>query len=150
MGWTDFIKPVLDIGGGLFDAYNQEEARDNYDQILHDREQANYDQSKATYDAYLAYQANKAANSGGGGSSGGSSAPRGTGRGGRIGNKFLRQQVKVGKKLLKPQAKTYRKALENMNMMSAYLNSPQSMALMNQSIPATDVNLGELPDYLFK
>lgn len=145
--WGPLIAGGLDIVGNLFESGNKGDARDAYTQILMDREQRNYDQKKAEYDAYLQYLQGRA---GEGGGSGGGGGGGGGGRGGGIGRGMLQAYARQGKRLIKPQARTYRNALNTMNMLNAYLTSPASMQLMNPSTPATQVNLGPLPEYLLK
>ena len=146
--WGGIATGVLDIIGNLWQSGSKNDAQNNYQQILQDREQQNYDQSKLEYDSYLDYLNQRAAQ--GGGSGGGSGGGGGGTLGGGVGKKLLKAYARTGKKLLKPQAKTYKNSLNSMNMLNAYLTSPASMQLMNPSTPATQVNLGPLPDYLLK
>ena len=76
------------------------------------------------------------------------------------GTKFIEQQfdnsqaqlqpyVETGHRLLPEQAKTYQNGLQGLNMMQAYLQTPQNMQKMNApQIPTYAQDLGELPEYL--
>lgn len=155
----DYLPEILLGGSALYGAYESDKNRDRYVDQARANEDRNYADSKANYDAYLSYlngvgggvAANNAAYAG-------AHAKQEQGRLGALGKGIkkyekahkqgmgmLRPYVQAGHMLLPKATKTYGNALDTMNLMNAYLSSPEKM--VPKGGPAYQVNI-PIPDYL--
>lgn len=156
---------IAGIGSSLAGYYDQKNKRDSLVNAYRDREQRNYDDAKAEYDywqntylpEYKAYQASQDAAAASAASAAAATEEnrrRAAKKGMRTEKKYFDQAlgniqpyIDVGHQLLPQVARTYGNSLEGMNMMAGYMNTPQFVARMNQSVPAYKTNI-PLPSYI--
>lgn len=142
-GWGDILSGAL----GLASAYNQQNAQQDYVDMLKQQEKQKYDTELANYNAYNEWLAgyNQAKGSGGGGGSGKKDGAL------SFYNSLMRPYAKAGKKAVKKASKLYGQGAKGLGLLNAYLSTPQMMAQLQQ--PVTFENTAApmasyLPDYM--
>jgi hypothetical protein len=143
-GW---LEPVVNLGTGLFSAYNKNRTQGNYYDSLRTREDRNFADTKAHNDAYRQWLEQKyAADSSAAASRAAAAAATDANRraAAKKAQKFAKKQVKrekeyfepyrqAGLELLPLMTKTYAQGMNNSNLLSAYLNSPGQLVKLNQA-----------------
>lgn len=164
----DFAKPLLNLGSGLFNAYNQDNTRGNYYDILRQREDKNFADTQAYNEAYGKWQeqanAARAANSASAAANARASAAAASATE-KNRQKALKKAlgseketnaaqqamydpyVQTGLRLLPQMENTYSKGMQNSNMLSAYLNTPGQLQKLNQAALPSQTGI-KLPSYL--
>lgn len=164
MDWGDIFKPVINLGAGLFDSYNQDRSGSDIANILRGREDQGYQNTIAYNDALTKYNQMY----------GGSGGRRGGGGGGRAAaaaateanrqralkrathhlmktyNKTMdmyKPFADTATQLLPKMQQTYTQGLDTSGLLNAYLQKPENMSLLNASAPAATVG-PKLPDYM--
>ena len=165
-GWlsknSDWLKPVTQAGAGLYDAYSQNRAADDYFGSLRAAERNNYDQKRAEYDAYLKYtqdmgayqQQQSAASAANAAARAAAAAATERNRQGalkkakkeetKIHNEaqgYLRPYHDTGMRLLPQVEQAYSGALANAGLLSSYLFSPEAMAQLRPGGPAYTIQV---------
>lgn len=166
--WGALAELGLGLGTSLYGAYEKSRQNDNYQDALRAREQRNYDDSKAGYEAYQQYlnqwnQADAANSAASAASSRASAAAAAATERNRqkaakkaqnVQNKafgkseaLLKPYADVGLQLLPQVQAAYGGGLNNLNLLSAYVNDPSRMARMDTPTSALQTDF-KLPDYL--
>lgn len=169
----DWLLPALTTGMDMYDAYSQGQSNKDYADLLADREQWKYDQAKESHDAYSNYmnmangiaQGNAAAaNARAGAIAGAFNAAEQRRIGAsKKGKKDLKRTHKraisyltpyrvAGESMIAPTLNMFNQGVEGLNLMNAYMQTPEQMAKMNQSGPILDMSagLGQLPEWMLK
>lgn len=162
MGFSDYFEPLLQLGTGMFGAYNQDQTRGSLYDSLRAREDKNFADSKAYNDAYSAYLQQKAgvdganrAASAANARAGASAADATEANRQKAAKKALKASQASGEaqkamyepyrqsglRLLPQMEKTYSQGMANSNMLSAYLNTPAQMQKLNQAFAPSQANI---------
>ncbi len=156
----DWVNPALSLGGDLLSNRADASHNDQYSEGLRNAIDYDYNNQRATYNAYVDYlNRSQAANDANAASA--SAAARANDAARRAAaqraeaerRKFDKKQlglfapyVETGKRLLPQQERVYGGALNNLNLLNAYFSSPQFASQMNQSVPAYSLDVG-LPGF---
>lgn len=171
MDWASILKPILQVGGGLYDSYVKDDARNDYSNLLQGIENDNWSQGKAEYDAYVNWaQRNDAARASNAAASAAASRANSAGKkaedqrrlqAGKKAGKVYTQNYDKAMSLLSPfqQAGTevlpmatgaYKQGINGLGMLQAFLSDPNRVKRMDPAGPATSMNIGKLPAYLLR
>ena len=152
-GWLDtnssWLKPVLQTGASLLANQQTTSANNQYIDSLKKQADQKWQNGLDAYNARLAY----AGTSGGGSGGGGARNNAAELAAGKKANKAQQNAYRKALEMYKPLTDTansllpqmygaYNSGLGNLNMLSAYTNSPEQMAKLNASIPAYKVKIG--------
>lgn len=152
------LKPILNLGSNIYGSSQNSSNQDAYLNSLRQAEQNNYDQAKATNDAYQTWlgQSQAAGNASRAASASAAAANEKNRVGAaKKGMKLEKKAYKEIKGLFKPYADTgaellpvmtgsYKKGVDNLTMLNAFMTDPQKM---NQSVPAWETGV-PLPDWM--
>lgn len=164
--WLD---PLVSTGMDLYGASQKDSAIQGYNDAMRQGIEQDYNSQKANYDAYNKYlneqyypwqQASQAA-------AGAAAAARAKNarmeednrlaaskkaakiehRGYKNALALLQPYINAGQQVLPQMTNSYLSGLNGMNMLGAYLQSPQFVNRLNQSVPAAQTGV-PLPDYI--
>jgi hypothetical protein len=161
MAYSDYIVPILSGIGSLWQAYNSNSGKSaGFDAMKanEDRRYADYLAERQYYDQYTMaqYEQEQAARAAGAAAAAKNAAAKSAAEKKAFGSykkdnrkiqKLWEPYAQTGQRLLPQMEQTYGNSLNNMNLLSAYMSSPQYQQSMNQSVPAYETNI-PLPDYL--
>jgi DNA mismatch repair ATPase MutS len=159
---SDWIKPAAAIGYGLYNSNQQEKDRNRIADIYRQKEESNYDQAlanNAQYEKYLE-AANAQANSNAAARSRAAGAyaaaarqtqanqqkalkkgMKRTNEGFEEAKGYLKPFYEAGVKVLPQATQAYSEGLNQLALLNAYLNNPQSMARREGSNPVWASNV---------
>lgn len=156
-GVTDWLGnhagDILDTGIAIYGQSQKDKSQDQYLDYLRERENQNYQDS---VNAINAYNAQLGGGGGGAGAFNATEANRlaalsAANAASQASYKKILQMYKplrkTVKRLLPQMTKTYENSLGLQGKLSDFIQSPEQMALLNQSGPAWNVNV-PLPDYV--
>lgn len=148
-GNSSWLKPVLSLGSNLYKKSESSSNMDDYIKLLRSQEDKNFADNQAYNSAAQAYneQAQAAANANAAASAAASAANQRNAQAAQ--NKAAKQMDRTygenmdifrpyketADKLLPQMTAAYESGLGGLNMLNAYLNSPEQLAKMNQSKP---------------
>lgn len=164
--WTDWIKPALQIGGGFFGAWNEQQNQQRASQQMLDAYQHAAQQNYQNQLAYMNWQTGEAEKQ-----RQAAASARASNRAAAMQNaanqqkalkrqmgveqgffdqasSYLQPYAQLGSQLLPQVGQTYGQGLTGTNLLAAYYNSPQAVAQMQQSVPAYSINIPRPKEYL--
>ena len=154
LGWVgknkDWLRPVAQAGIGLFNQDQKSDTESKYLDYLRQKEQENHQNALNSYNQQLLASQSRG---GGGGGDGGAGA-KATEKNRQIALKKASEQeqrnykelikmyqpfANTARELLPVKSQAYQGGVNQMNMLQAYLNSPQELQKMNAAVPSYQV-----------
>ena len=146
---ADWLKPVLSLGSNIYKKSEDSRNKSDYINILKAQEDKNFAENQAYNLAAQAYNERAAANANANSAAAASASAANQRNAQAAGNKAAKQLDKVyaadmdtfrpyketADKLLPQMTAAYEGGLGGLNMLNAYLNSPEQLAKMNQGKP---------------
>lgn len=159
--WPTLIKTGLDIGGNLYDSYNKSSTSNDYINSLRASEDRQFADTNAYNSALAAWQqqqAGAAASARAASAAAAGATDKNRQAAAKKAQAYLDKVYKrtmdmyapfkdTATRLLPQMEKSYSTGIDTSNMLSAYLQNPQNMALLNGSTSAA-ASGPMLPDYL--
>lgn len=154
------IKPLVNLGSNIFGASQNSRNQDAYLDSLRQAEQQNYDQAKATNEAYMNWLGESQAASNASRAASAAAARQNEANRVRAAKKGMKKEQKAfneikglfkpyadtGAELLPIMSNTYKQGANNLSMLNAFMTDPSKM---NQSVPAWQTGV-PLPDWMKK